>query len=435
MENKEQFLREKNILVFPCGSEIGLEIHKALSYSTHVEVFGASSVSSNHGKYVYKNYIEKVPFVEDDEFIDKLNLLIDNHKIDFVFPAHDSVVLKLAESQNELHCKVIGSPVETCRICRSKKLTYETFISLLAVPKTYKRLDNDIEFPIFLKPSVGQGSKSTFIANSKEEVSFCLEQNNSLLLLEFLPGREYTIDCFTDRHGVLRFAGGRERLRISNGISVDTYPVFTDERFKKLADTINKTLKFRGAWFFQVKERSDGELVLLEIAPRIAGAMGLYRNCGINMPLLSVFDAQNMDVEIYYNNYLIEMDRALINRFTVKLDYQHVYIDLEDTVILNNRVNIWIIAFLYQCLNKGIKIHLISRHRGNIEETLQKYRLESIFDTVTNINQLEEKSDYIKESPAIFIDDSFSERKQIFEKKGIPTFDINSIECLLDWRV
>ena len=398
-------------------------------------MFGASSVPSNHGKYVYKNYIEGIPFVGDAGFINKLNELIDVYTIDFVFPAHDNVVLKLAENQNELHCKIIGSPVETCRICRSKKLTYETFESVIAVPKIYSRIDEDVKFPVFLKPNVGQGSKSTFIANSKEEVLFYLERNNSLLLLEFLPGREYTIDCFTDRHGILRFAGGRERLRISNGISVDTYPVF-NEKFTKLAHIINKTLKFRGAWFFQVKERNDGEFVLLEIAPRIAGAMGLHRNCGINMPLLSIFDAQNVDVEIYYNNYFIEMDRALINRFATKLVYHHVYIDLDDTIIINNNsVNIWIIAFLYQCLNKGIKIHLISRHPSNIKETLRKYRLESVFDTVININLLEEKSDYIKENSSIFIDDSFSERKQIFKKKGIPTFDINSIECLLDWRV
>jgi hypothetical protein len=35
---------KKNVLVFPCGSEIGLEIHKSLSYSTHFTLVGGSSV-------------------------------------------------------------------------------------------------------------------------------------------------------------------------------------------------------------------------------------------------------------------------------------------------------------------------------------------------------------------------------------------------------
>jgi len=41
------------ILVFPCGSEIGLEIHNSLRFSTHIELFGGSTIA-NHGKYVYK---------------------------------------------------------------------------------------------------------------------------------------------------------------------------------------------------------------------------------------------------------------------------------------------------------------------------------------------------------------------------------------------
>ena len=31
----------KNVLVFPCGSEIGLEINRALSQSKHFKIFGA----------------------------------------------------------------------------------------------------------------------------------------------------------------------------------------------------------------------------------------------------------------------------------------------------------------------------------------------------------------------------------------------------------
>ncbi|MCK4828194.1 carbamoylphosphate synthase large subunit short form, partial [bacterium] len=111
--------RKQNVLVFPCGSEIGFELFRSLSSSTHVKLFGASSVSSNHGKYLYENYIEGLPYVDDPEFIDALNRIIDEHEIDFLFPAHDSVVLSFAVHQQKLNCKVIVSSVETCRICRS----------------------------------------------------------------------------------------------------------------------------------------------------------------------------------------------------------------------------------------------------------------------------------------------------------------------------
>jgi hypothetical protein len=48
-------MSKKKILVFPCGSEIGLEIYRAMRYSTHFTLAGASSVD-DHGKFVYEEY-------------------------------------------------------------------------------------------------------------------------------------------------------------------------------------------------------------------------------------------------------------------------------------------------------------------------------------------------------------------------------------------
>ena len=44
-----------NVLVFPCGSEIGLEIHAALRHAKDIRLHGASSVS-DHGEFVYARY-------------------------------------------------------------------------------------------------------------------------------------------------------------------------------------------------------------------------------------------------------------------------------------------------------------------------------------------------------------------------------------------
>src|SRR3989338_3721237 len=240
---------KKRVLVFPCGSEIGLEIHNALQFSTHVELYGGSS-APDHGKYVYKNYLETLPFVDDISFIKKLNRLIVTHKIDLIFPAHDSVVLKLAENTSRIKCQIIGSPLRTCEICRSKKKTYQHFKHLFNTPKVYPTTKTVKKFPVFLKPEVGQGTKGTHIAYSLQDIEFYLHQDPTLLILEYLPGEEYTIDCFTDRRGKLRFIGPRKRSRISNGISVNTFPVSIPD-LTALAKKINKHLIFRGAWFFQ----------------------------------------------------------------------------------------------------------------------------------------------------------------------------------------
>lgn len=426
-------MAKKNVLVFPCGSEIGIEINRALSYSAHFEVYGASSVDSHHGKYVFRNLVENLPMIDDDDFLKKLNGLINKYNIDFIYPAHDSVVTWMAQHKEKILAEVVTSSYETCRICRSKSETYRFFRDIVDVPRVYAGLESIEEFPVFLKPDIGQGSKGTYKANNCEEVSFYLDKDPSLLVLEYLPGKEYTIDCFTDRQRNLLFVGARERMRILNGISVETSPV-SSKRFIQMAEKINKNLSFNGVWFFQVKERADGQFVLLEIAPRIAGSMGLYRNQGINFALLGLYNLLGKPVEIIQNKFHSTMDRALINRFDMRIRYDHVYIDLDDTLIVNNQVNIFAVAFIYQCRNKGIQVHLLTKHTGDLSEVLECYRLNSLFDSIIHIAVDDEKYKYIRNKNSIFIDDSYRERSRMIKHLGIPVFHVSEIPNLLDWR-
>jgi len=248
--------------------------------------------------------------------------------------------------------------------------------------------------------------------------------------MEYLSGPEYTVDCFTDRFGVLRFAGARERIRVMNGISVDTAPVEGDE-YQGMAELLNKSLRFRGAWFFQAKRASGGELVLMEASPRVSGSMALYRNLGVNFESLALFDLMDKDVDVLRNHYSIRMDRALVSRFCLDLRYEDVYIDLDDTILRDGEVNLLAAAFLYQCRNSGIRLHLLSRHAGDIPETLKRFAIEQLFDTIVRVPDHSCKSEYIRARAAIFIDDSFAERRRVQDRLGIPTFAADALESLL----
>lgn len=427
-------MNKRNVFVFPCGSEIGLELYKSLSQSTHFKLIGGSSVD-DHGRFVYTNYIGDLPFVDDPHVLDKLNAIIDREHIDFIFPAHDSVVLLLAQAKaaGKLHCEVVTSPLETCEIARSKLKTYQCFEGIIPTPHVFKNITEvkESDLPIFLKPDVGQGSKGTSTARSLEDIRFYTQKDASLLLLEHLPDNEYTVDCFTDKDGKLRFCEGRQRVRIANGISVNSARTL-DKRFQDLAEKINARLTFRGVWFFQVKESTAKEFVLMEIAPRVAGTMGLARCKGVNLPLLSLFDAMGYDVDVFENGYGLVIDRALQNRYKHNAVYKHVYLDFDDLVVFDGKVNPMVMAFVHQCLNKGIKVHLTTKHKYDIHKTLERYRLTSVFDEVIPLSADEEKSPHIKHKDAIFIDDSFAERKQVHDALGIPTFDAHMIEALME---
>ena len=377
---------------------------------------------------MYENYIDDIPFVDDVNFIQKINDIIEKYDIDLIVPAHDSVVLKLSQNFDKINAIVVTSSAFACDICRSKKKTYELFKNILPIPKIYE-FDkvSEKDFPLFLKPDVGQGAKGTKKVNNIDELKSNYTSDH--LILEYLPGEEYTIDCFTNYKGELIYCSGRERARILNGISVNCKEVFDDD-FLILAKKINQKLEMNGAWFFQLKRRKNGELVLMEIATRIAGTMEFQRGYGVNLALLSLYNALLMDVSIIKNNYQIEFDRALASSFKLDIDYDTVYIDFDDTIIINGGVNTSAISFLYRCLNRNKRIVLLTRHKEDILNSLNYYKIGNIFDEVINVEVDNAKSLYVDNKKAIFIDDSFRERKDVHEKCDIPVFDVDMLDFL-----
>lgn len=440
----------KNILIFPCGSEIGLEIHNALKYCKDFTLFGGTSVD-NHGRYVYENYINNIPFIDDNNFLEFLNSIIKEYNIDFIYPAHDDVVLRLAQLKNQLNANVVVSSDKTCDICRSKSKTYEYFSGEEFIPKSYnfekddfcsyegiKKIKNIVEgeFPIFLKPDVGQGAKGVAIANNFDDLKHHFNENPELIAVEYLPYEEYTIDCFSS-NGKLLYCEKRERIRVKDGISVNATTIKTEQIINDIAKKINSKLSFDGAWFFQLKKDKNNKYKLLEIAPRIAGTMALHRNTGINFPLLTLYNHLGINVNIVTNDNKLSIDRALMNRFKYEIDYKRVYIDFDDTVFVKGKINTFLMMFLYQCVNENKEIVLITKHVKNIKETLKELKIDiNLFNDIISLTKDDEKYKFIDSSvTSIFIDDSFNERFSISDKLNIPVFDLDAIESLINWKM
>jgi len=139
-----------------------------------------------------------------------------------------------------------------------------------------------------------------------------------------------------------------------------------------------------------------------------------------------------LPLSILKNSYPVLLDRALKNKYKKSIDFDSVYIDFDDTILLGDQINSQAIQFLYCCVSRGIEIILITRHAGDLQNTLKKYRLHNLFDKVIHLTKNEKKSSVISHKNAIFIDDSFSERMDVQATKKIHTFDCSMIEFLLD---
>ena len=422
-----------NVMIFGGGGYAAVQAYFALKHSLRFHPIMAGSYD-NHATYISNDAIIDLPFTYEESFIDKLNECIDKHNIKFIIPSHDSGALSLMENQDRIHATIVCSCLETTRICRFKSLTYKALTGLDFIPETYN-YDNPI-FPLFAKDDEGQGGRNAHKISNNEELERLKGDSVNYILCEYLPGRELTIDCFTDRHGQLRFVQPRFRERLMNGITARTSNVPITEEMQHIVDSISERIRFRGFWFVQCKEDSKGRLKLMEISTRLPGTFGLSWNMDVNLPLLALCDFSDMDIDISPNTCGISLDKSYIDRYKINYPYQRVYIDFDDTLVFNReKYNSEAMRFIYQCLNKGIQIVLITKHAYDIHETMKKIRLsEGLFDIIIEVPLEKNKCDYMDNSiPSIFIDNAYSERKKAKEKLGIPTFDVSNIECLIDW--
>ena len=190
----------KRVLVFPCGSEIGLEIYNSVKDSIHFELFGLSS-TNDHGKFVYPNYIEGIGFYTDPSFISDLKLIISKYGIDIIYPTMDSIISHLKYYELELGIPVVGPSYDLAKICSSKIETYNKLKGKIKIPKLFFKNDQELKFPLFVKPDVGYGSRNISKINNADQLKNI--NLDGMILCEYLPGKEFTIDCFTDLNGDL----------------------------------------------------------------------------------------------------------------------------------------------------------------------------------------------------------------------------------------
>jgi hypothetical protein len=247
-----------NVLVLPGGTEIGLEIWRALKDCKEIRLYTAANDVANHAPYVFARHFF-VPSVHEPTWLERLNDILIGQHIHYVYPAHDDVALSLAENADKIRANIVSSPLKTCRISRSKIATYDYLTDAVPVPAVYDAPSSIVDFPVFVKPDIGQGSGDIHLIRGREQLLRQLEGPKKYVVTEFLPGEEFTIDCFSDRDRGLQFCGGRTRSRTRSGISMSSHFV-QEAAFYDYATSISKKMEFHGAWFFQLKKDRHGTL-------------------------------------------------------------------------------------------------------------------------------------------------------------------------------
>ncbi len=445
-------------LVFPCASGVGQEVYYALKNHKDVTLWGANSgeQDKNPGGFLWRDrYLNAPPMSDVTACLAWLRDVVARFSIAAIFPAYDDTQVWLKKHEAQLGgALVITSPLETATLCRSKTATYAALAGAVRCPTVYGNpmempLDiPDAAFPVFLKPDSGEGSKGCHAVRSRLDLPALWTADS--VVAELLPGEEFTVDCLTGADRKLLFAGPRRRTLTRAGISVLTECISDTGEFNAMAQAINSAMHFVGAWFFQVKRAEDGELALLEVAPRISGAMAAHRALGVNFPALSLYIHMGKPVTVLPPSLArVSCCKVYANHFLVRAfesgpALAALYVDLDDTLLApltkvtcENKppvadVNPDVISILYEARAVGLPIHLITRHIKNVRETLaQACICETLFASICHLSNDERKGACIRERPAALLDDSFRERADA-GAAGVHVFDVDALDLLRD---
>lgn len=310
-----------NILMTGAGAPGAAGIMHCLWQNPAVHITAADANPDAVGRYL-SNDFETIPFADHPSFIEALLALCRKKNIHILMPLVTKELLPIARHLTEFELagtKALVSSAAALEIANNKSRLYE-FLQWrgVAVPdfrivETVGQFQVAVEElgfprqPVCFKPSVSNGSRGFRILGSRlDEADWLFNQKPGsvhmplsdavrilssgpfpeLLVSEYLPGEEYSVDCLAD-HGQTKLVVPRLRKKMINGISVEGEFV-KEERIISYCTQIVKEIRLHGNIGIQVKRSAAGNFLLLEINPRVQGTIAAALGAGVNLPLLAV---------------------------------------------------------------------------------------------------------------------------------------------------
>lgn len=325
MVNYSVILMQKkiyNILITGSGAPGAPGIIRSLQDNEELNLFLADANPNAYGSLLNFPFY-KIPAALEPDFIDEVLKISLQDKIDLILPLVTKELNLFALHKNkfeEHNIQIVVSEISNLKIANHKIDLYKKLHENgIIVPDflEVKRLDELEKFidilskngkiPVTIKPAESNGSRGFRIIDSKidnwdlffnkKPNSTFINKNNlieilsqkdfpPLLLSEYLPGMEYSVDCLA-KNGETLIAVPRSRIRMVEGISVEGM-VEKNEEIINYCKAIIKVLQLNGPIGIQVKGSEEGIYKILEINPRLQGSSVSLLGAGYNHSLASV---------------------------------------------------------------------------------------------------------------------------------------------------
>ncbi len=261
----------------------------------------------------------QAPETTDPDYVSALLAAVREHEVSLVVPLTDLDLMELAQRSGEfeqLGCTVMIGSEQAISICRDKARTNAKLAEIgLASIKTLSAEEFLAApfYPCFVKPVCGSAGIGTAVINSEPELHAHVDAHKDVMLVqEYVPGREFTIDVYRTRDGKVRCVVPRQRLLVRSGEVEKGVTVKNDELIEA---TIRLSEGLDGLWgcfCCQCRWPETGPPRFFEINPRFGGGAPLSVAAGANLPLYAIQEALGLPVTAEVGRFT---DRMLMLRY------------------------------------------------------------------------------------------------------------------------
>lgn len=291
--------KDLNILVPGAGGFAAVNVIKSLrKINFKGKIITTDSNPLSVGFYLSDSYYV-LPKIDDENFMDNANEILLKEKIDLILPTSGFDIIPYSKHKAALEKKGITcffSDYETIELCNNKYKFYEKIKEKFPIPKFSRMKEATGDFPLFVKPIKGKGSRNTYLCNSQSELDYILNKYSDMLVCEYLPGKEYTIDVLSDTEGFPICAIPRERIETKDGISFKG-KVEKNEYLQEMCMSLAKYLEIKGPSCMQMKQDKNAEYKFIEVNPRMGGGTIMATLAGVNIPylILKLFNGEKIE--------------------------------------------------------------------------------------------------------------------------------------------
>jgi len=279
----------ENVLIPGGGGPAGIGAIKSLRHSCHRGYLVSTDMDPLSAGLYLADRGYTVPASNDPRFFEEAEKIIDSEDISLILPTSGFDIVPYSRNKSSLERKGVTafmSDHDVMETCMDKLRFYERLRAHFEMPLT-TNVPDKVEFPCIIKPRAGKGGRGVHICRNPDELLYHLKGNGNVVIQQYLPGKEYTIDVLSDLDGNALVAVPRERICVKAGISFKGR-VLIDEAMQSQCIEIAEELGLKGPSCMQMKCDEQGRPLLLEVNPRMGGGTIMATYAGVNIPQLVI---------------------------------------------------------------------------------------------------------------------------------------------------